>query len=53
MTKRKYIPPIIQAIILPTGRQLLAGSNDEQYKVTDYNDGGEETIGGDGTPETL
>ncbi len=47
MTKRKYIPPIIQAIILPTGRQLLAGSDNEEYKVNSYTDGGEETVGGD------
>ena len=47
MIRKAYIAPTVQVVAIPTGRQLLAGSNDEQYKVTDYNDGGEETVGGD------
>ena len=47
MIRKAYIAPSVRTVALPVGRQLLAGSNDEQYKVTDYNDGGEETVGGD------
>lgn len=47
MTRKAYIAPTVQVVAIPTGRQLLAGSDNEEYKVKPYTDGGEETVGGD------
>ena len=47
MTRKAYIVPTVQVITLTVSRQLLAGSDNEEYKVNPYTDGGEETVGGD------
>jgi len=47
MTRKAYIAPTVQVITLTVSRQLLAGSDNEEYKVNSYTDGGEETVGGD------
>ena len=47
MIRKAYIAPTVQVVAIPTGRQLLAGSDNEEYKVNSYTDGGEETVGGD------
>jgi hypothetical protein len=47
MIRKAYIAPSVRTVALPVGRQLLAGSDNEEYKVNSYTDGGEETVGGD------